>query len=71
MQKAENILATEIVDACFRIHTRIGPGLLESVYEELLAYELDQRDIPCRRQQQISLTYDGKIFERHFLLTLL
>jgi hypothetical protein len=36
----ENAIAREIVDAAFRIHTILGPGLLESVYETVLAYEL-------------------------------
>ncbi len=35
-----NAIATEIVDAAFRIHTTLGPGLLESVYQTVLAYEL-------------------------------
>ena len=36
----ENAIAREIVDAAFRIHTTLGPGLLESVYDAVLAYEL-------------------------------
>jgi len=36
----ENAIAKEIVDAAFRIHTTLGPGLLESVYDTVLAYEL-------------------------------
>ena len=39
----ENAIAKEVVDAAFRIHTTLGPGLLESVYETVLAYELDRR----------------------------
>ena len=36
----ENAIAKEIVDAAFRVHTTLGPGLLESVYQTVLAYEL-------------------------------
>jgi PD-(D/E)XK nuclease superfamily len=41
----ENAIAKEIVDAAFRIHTTLGPGLLESVYHTVLAYELAQRGL--------------------------
>ena len=41
----ENAIAKEIVDAAFRIHTTLGPGLLESVYHAVLAYELAQRGL--------------------------
>jgi hypothetical protein len=39
----ENEVATQIVDAAYRIHTTLGPGLLESVYEVVLAYELEKQ----------------------------
>ncbi|HXB70874.1 MAG TPA: GxxExxY protein [Candidatus Acidoferrales bacterium] len=41
----ENAIAKEIVDAAYRIHTTLGPGLLESVYHAVLAYELAQRGL--------------------------
>ena len=41
----ENAIAKEIVDAAFRIHTTLGPGLLESVYDTVLAYELGRRGL--------------------------
>ncbi len=43
----ENAIAKEIVDAAFRIHTALGPGLLESVYDTVLAYELSRRGLPA------------------------
>jgi GxxExxY protein len=49
----ENELATIAVDICFKIHSTMGPGLLESVYEAAFAYELDKRKIPYTRQQGI------------------
>ena len=41
----ENAIAKEIVDAAFRMHTVLGPGLLESVYDAVLAYELGRRGL--------------------------
>jgi GxxExxY protein len=37
----ENVIANQIVDAAYRVHTTLGPGLLESVYQAALAYELE------------------------------
>ena len=53
----ENAIAKEIVDASFRIHTTLGPGLLESVYETILSYELSQRGLLIVRQQLIPVVY--------------
>ena len=53
----ENAIAKEIVDAAFRIHTTLGPGLLESVYDAVLAYELAQRGLRVSRQQPIPVVY--------------
>ena len=55
----ENTIAKEVVDAAFRIHTTLGPGLLESVYETVLAYELDRRGLRAVRQQPIPVVYEG------------
>jgi GxxExxY protein len=55
----ENAIATEIVDAAFRIHTTLGPGLLESVYQTVLAYELGRRGLRAVSQQPIPVVYDG------------
>src|SRR6476646_1952517 len=54
----ENAIAKEIVDAAFRIHTSLGPGLLASVYDTVLAYELDRRGLRTVRQQPIPVVYD-------------
>ena len=55
----ENEIATIIVDAAYKIHTRLGPGLLESVYETTLAYELAKRGLQLRRQQAMPLVYEN------------
>lgn len=54
----ENAIAKEIVDAAFRIHTTLGPGLLESVYDTVLAYELSHRGLRTVRQQPIPVVYE-------------
>jgi GxxExxY protein len=62
----ENAIAKEIVDASFRVHTRFGPGLLESVYDAVLAYELDRRGLRAVRQQAIPVVYDDVRIEIGF-----
>mgnify|MGYP001038435518 FL=1 len=54
----ENEIARIIVDSCLKIHKALGPGLLESVYEEVLAYELTQRGLKVERQKQLPVIYN-------------
>jgi GxxExxY protein len=54
----ENEVAKEIVNSAYKIHTVFGPGLLESVYETVLAYELAKRGLRVIRQQPIPLIYE-------------
>ena len=59
---------TEKIILCAReIHSNLGPGLLESVYEEALGYEFDLREIKYQRQREIGLRYKGKIIGNHRL----
>jgi GxxExxY protein len=55
----ENAIAKEIVDAAFRIHTTLGPGLLESVYNAVLAHELGRRGLRTSQQQPIPVVYEN------------
>ena len=55
----ENAVAQQVVDAAFRVHTSLGPGLLESVYEAALAYELEKRGLSVARQQGIPVVYEA------------
>ena len=59
----ENDVAKQIVDAAFRVHTSLGPGLLESVYEAVLALELEQRGLRVVRQQPVPIVYQGMRIE--------
>jgi GxxExxY protein len=54
-----NELSKIIVDCCFKIHNKLGAGLLESVYEEVLSYELSRNQLQYERQKFIPITYDG------------
>ena len=54
----ENEVAKQIVDAAFRVHTSLGPGLLESAYEAVLAYELESRGLRVVRQQAVPIRAD-------------
>ena len=62
----ENEVAKEVVDAAYAIHSKLGPGLLESVYELLLADELIGRGMSVRQQVPISVNYAGRTFEEAF-----
>lgn len=55
-----------IVDTAVRIHTRLGPGLLESVYETLLTRDLERRGYYVERQKPISFEFDGLHFADGF-----
>jgi GxxExxY protein len=55
----EDNISHHVLQAALTIHRRLGPGLLESVYEELLAYELSKRELMFTRQEAIPLQYDA------------
>ena len=54
----ENELSKVIVDICYRIHTKLGPGLLESVYEAILFYELNAINLKVERQKPIPVIWN-------------
>ena len=56
---SENELSKIIVNACYKIHYELGPGLLESVYEEILFYELTASGLKVERQKPIPLNWKG------------
>ncbi len=55
----ENEIATVVVDASFKVHKCLGPGLLESVYEAVLAYELEKREVMVSRQRPLPVIYES------------
>ncbi len=63
---AENEIAKIIVDAAFQVHKRLGPGLLESVYEVILAHELKKRGLNVKRQVPVPIVFDEIKFNEGF-----
>jgi GxxExxY protein len=62
----ENEIGTIIVDTAIAVHRELGPGLLESVYEIVFAYELQQRGLRVNRQVPIPIRYKEMIFNEAF-----
>ena len=62
----ENEISKLVVDAAFKLHTELGPGLLESVYEALLTRELELRGLTISRQKPIPFEYGGLKFDEGF-----
>ena len=54
----ENQLSEKILDLSFKVHRGLGPGLFESVYEEILSYELEKEGVNYERQQPIPVIWD-------------
>jgi GxxExxY protein len=63
--------AREVLDAAFQIHTALGPGLLESVYEACLVHDLVRKEVPVRRQVPVQISYNGLHLEAGLRLDLL
>ena len=63
---SENEISKLILDSAIAVHRELGPGLLESVYEIVLAYELRQRGLRVDRQVPIAIRYKGMIFDAAF-----
>jgi len=62
----ENEIAKQVLDGAFLVHTRFGPGLLESVYEVVLAHELRKKGLIVERQKPMPIVYDGVRFNEAF-----
>ncbi len=54
----ENELSKLVIDASIKVHRKLGPGLLESAYEECLAYELKKQELFAEKQKSLPLIYD-------------
>lgn len=59
----ENDISRIIVDVCYQIHVELGPGLLESVYEEILFQELKNEGLIVERQKPLPVTWRGKALD--------
>jgi GxxExxY protein len=64
-------IAREIVDTAIRVHTRLGPGMLESAYEACIEYELNKRSLAVKKQVPMPLRYDELTLDLGYRLDLL
>ncbi|MEA3365137.1 MAG: GxxExxY protein [Candidatus Hydrogenedentes bacterium] len=66
-----NTLTGAVVDAAFKVHSTLGPGLLESAYEVCLAHELRQRGFAVQRQVEMPIEYEGIKIDAGYRLDLI
>jgi GxxExxY protein len=71
ISEKEDQIARGIVESAFAVHTALGPGLLESIYETCFCHELEKRNMSFRRQVQVPLQYDGLTFNEGLRLDVL
>jgi GxxExxY protein len=67
----ENTIGSIILEAAIHVHRCLGPGLLESVYETILAFELQKRGLAVQRQVPIPIKYENLTFEEGFCADLI
>ena len=71
MTMADSEITYQIRGAIYDVFKTLGPGLLESVYEEALAFELQQRGLKVERQKQVPVIYKGNVLKTELRLDLL
>lgn len=71
VSQEEERIGKVVLNAAFRIHSALGPGMLERVYEACLEHELSKDGFTVLRQQAVPIVYDGIKFEEGFRLDLL
>ncbi len=71
LNKKEEDIAKKIVHAAFLVHSQLGPGLLEKIYEACLEHELKKVGLKVERQVEIPIIYDGIVFNEGLRLDLL
>jgi GxxExxY protein len=59
-------ISEQILDCCIKVHKKLGPGLLESVYQDCLAHELEKQGLPCQKEVMLPVKYDNLSFESGF-----
>ena len=63
VSQREEVFARQIVNAAYTVHKRLGPGLLERVYEACFCHELNKAGLSFQRQLEIPIIYDGLVFD--------
>ena len=67
----ENDISYQIRGAIYEVYKALGPGLLESVYEEALTYELQKRGLKVERQKEVPIHYDGQLLSTSLRLDMI
>ncbi len=60
-------IGKEIVDSAYRVHKELGPGLLESVYEECMVYDLRRKGFKVETQVYVPIKFDGQVLRQNTL----
>ena len=71
LTEREESIAQQIVDSAYTVHRKLGPGLLEKVYEVCFCHELSKRGLAFQRQVDIPIIYDGIVFNEGLRLDVL
>ena len=71
LSEREEAIAAKIVDAAYTVHNKLGPGLLEKIYEVCFCHELSKRGMKYQRQVDIPIIYDEMIFNEGLRLDVL
>jgi len=69
--KNEELIATKVVDAAYTVHKKLGPGLLEKIYEVCFCHELKKRELRFQRQVDIPINYDNIVFDEGLRLVVM
>jgi GxxExxY protein len=71
LTEIEEFLCKEIVDCAYKVHSQLGPGLLEKIYEVCFCHELNKKEIPYKRQVKLPIKYDSLEFDEGLKLDVL
>ena len=71
LSEREKLISKEIVDAAFKVHNQLGPGLLEKIHEICFCHELKKKGLRHKRQILLPVVYDGLHFEESLRLDVL
>ena len=71
LTEKEETVARKIVDSAYKVHSKLGPGLLESVYETCFCYELTKHNLKFQRQLSVPISYESIRFESALRLDIL
>lgn len=58
-----DFITGQVIDSAVKLHKRLGPGLLESVYQSVLGSDLEERGLVVEQQKEVGFTFEGKSFE--------